>query len=40
MYFRGLFVLWSIDVDWFGGDELFIFFINLFVMYFFLDLYV
>lgn len=30
MYFRGLFVLWSIDLDWFGGDVLFIFFKNLF----------
>lgn len=30
MYFRGLPVLWSIDADWFGGDELFISSKNLF----------
>lgn len=38
MYFRGLPVLWSIEADQTGGDELFISSINLFVMHFFLDL--
>lgn len=37
MYFRGLPVLWSIETDQVGGDELFISSINLFVMHFFLD---
>lgn len=40
MYFRGLPVLWSIDADQIGGDELFISSIKNFVMHFFLDLHV
>lgn len=40
MYFRGLPVLWSIEADQVGGDELFISSMNLFVMHFFLDLHV
>lgn len=40
MNFRDLPVLWSIDADQIGGDELFISSIKIFVMHFFLDLHV